>query len=427
VEVRDLPPPVRRVAVLSIHSSPAAPPGGGDSGGMNVYIRSVAHELAALGVESDLYTRADQAGLPPVVDLEPGVRLLHLRAGPEDAVPKNDLHGYLAAFLCSLAHAGDEHGPYDLVHSHYWLSGWVARVVSQRWRVPFVHSFHTLGKVKNAATAGVESPEPHWRLLGEERVTAAADRLVVPTPVEARQLVDLYGAVPSRIEVVGPGVDRGRFTPGDRRAAREAVGARARHLLVYAGRLQPLKGPDVAVRILGELRRRRPDLDVELLVVGGPSGPMASGPGGLAKLARAEGVPDRVRFLTPQPQDRLAQVLRAADLLLVPSRSESFGLIALEAQACGTPVVATRVGGLSHAIGDGTTGVLMPSRDPADWATAVAGLLDHPRRLAAMRLAAERFSRGHGWDLTAAALLGVYQDLVLPGADEAGQMLERTC
>jgi D-inositol-3-phosphate glycosyltransferase len=394
---------------------------------MNVYIRSVAHELAALGVESDLYTRADRTGLPPVVELEPGVRLLHLRAGPEGSVQKNDLHGYLAAFLCSLAHAGDEHGPYDLIHSHYWLSGWVARVVSQRWRVPFVHTFHTLGKVKNAATAGVESPEPHWRLVGEERVTAAADRLVVPTPVEARQLVELYGAVPSRIEVVGPGVDTDRFTPGDRRAAREAIGARARHLLVYAGRLQPLKGPDVAVHTLGELRRRRPDLDVELLVVGGPSGPRASGPATLAELARAEGVPDRVRFLLPQPHDRLAQILRAADLLLVPSRSESFGLIALEAQACGTPVIATRVGGLSHSVGDGTTGVLMPTRDPADWATTVAGLLDHPRRLAAMRQAAERFSRGHGWGLTACTLLGVYQDLVDPGAEEAGRVLERTC
>jgi D-inositol-3-phosphate glycosyltransferase len=425
VEVRDPLPRVRRVAVLSIHSSPAAPPGGGDSGGMNVYIRSVAHELAALGVESDLYTRADEPGLPAVVELEPGVRLLHLRAGPQDAVPKNDLHGYLAAFLCSLAHAGDEHGPYDLIHSHYWLSGWVARVVSQRWRVPFVHTFHTLGKVKNAATAGFESPEPHWRLLGEERVTAAADRLVVPTPVEARQLVELYAAPPGRIDVVEPGVDTDRFKPGDRRRARAAAGVRAKHLLVYAGRLQPLKGPDVAIATLAELRRHRPVLDVELLVVGGPSGPKATGPGALAELARAQGVGDRVRFLPPQPQDRLADILRAADLLLVPSRSESFGLIALEAQACGTPVVATRVGGLRHAVGDGTTGVLVPGREPAAWAAAVAGLLGNPRRLAAMRLAAERFSRGHGWDVTACKLLGVYRDLTAGAADE--RVLQSTC
>jgi D-inositol-3-phosphate glycosyltransferase len=426
VQVTDAPPQVRRVAMLSIHSSPAAPPGGGDSGGMNVYIRSVAHELAALGVATDLYTRADGPDLPAVVELEPGVRLLHLRAGPQGGVPKNDLHGYLAAFLCSLAHAGDEHGPYDLVHSHYWLSGWVARVVSQRWRVPFVHSFHTLGKVKNAATAGSESPEPHWRLVGEERVTAAADRLVVPTPVEGRQLVELYGAAPGKIELVEPGVDTDTFRPGDRRAAREAVGARARHLLVYAGRLQPLKGPDVAVRTVAELRRHRPDLDVELLVVGGPSGPAASAPGALAKLARAEGVGDRVRFLPPQPQDRLAVILRAADLLLVPSRSESFGLIALEAQACGTPVVATRVGGLRHAVGDGTTGVLVPTRDPAAWAGTVAGLLDNRRRLRAMRRAAERFSRGHGWDVTAAKLLCVYQELTVGADCHGGRVLEST-
>lgn len=426
MEVRHA-PPVRRLAVLSIHSSPAAPPGGGDSGGMNVYIRSVAHELAAMGVESDLYTRAHQPGLPPVVELEPGVRLLHLRAGPEGTVPKDDLHGYLAAFLCSLAHAGDEHGPYDLIHSHYWLSGWVARVVSQRWQVPFVHSFHTLGKVKNAATAGSESPEPHWRLVGEERVTAAAHRLVVPTPVEARQLVDLYCAPPGRIKVVEPGVDTRRFVAGDRHRARDSLGVHAKHLLVFAGRLQPLKGPDVAVRTVAELRRCRPDLDVELLVVGGPSGPSGTGPRELAALARAEEIGDLVRFLPPQPQDRLADILRAADLLLVPSLSESFGLIALEAQACGTPVVATRVGGLSHAVGDGTTGVLVPTRDPADWALAVAGLLDHPRRLAAMRLAAAQFSRGHGWDVTAAKLLRVYQELTAVGAGVAAQVLERSC
>jgi D-inositol-3-phosphate glycosyltransferase len=426
VEVSTPSPPVRRVAVLSIHSSPAAPPGGGDSGGMNVYIRSVARELAALGVESDLFTRAHEPGLPKVEQLEPGVRLLHLRAGPEGAVPKEDLHGYLAAFLCSLAHAADEHGPYDLIHSHYWLSGWVARVLSQRWRVPFVHTFHTLGRVKNAATAPGESPEPHWRLVGEERVTAAANRLVVPTPVEARQLVEMYAAAPSRIEVIEPGVDTDRFKPGDRRAARAVAGARSRFLLVFAGRLQPLKGPDVAVRSLATLRHRRPDLDVELLVVGGPSGPAASGPGQLAELARAEGVGDRVRFLPPQPQDRLAVILRAADLLLVPSRSESFGLIALEAQACGTPVVATRVGGLSHAVGDGTTGVLVPSRDPGDWAAALARLLTRPRRLEGMRLAAAQFSRGHGWDLTASKLLRLYQHLVGGRADEAGHVLEST-
>jgi D-inositol-3-phosphate glycosyltransferase len=403
---------LRRVAVLAVHSSPLAPPGVGDSGGMNVHVRALASELARAGVASDIYTRATSTDDPPVFEVEPGVRVLHLPAGPPEPIPKQLLPRYLCAFLCSLLRAGERHGPYDVLHSHYWVSGWVARLARERWSSPVVHSFHTLGRVKNSSLASGEEPEPPTRLAGEERVVATADCLLAATPSEARQLTELYGAPPSKVRIVPHGVDQSRFHPGNRAAARTALGVSHRYVLAFVGRLQPLKAPDVAVRVLSLLRRRQPELDIELLVVGGPSGNGMEEPQRSAALARREGVADRVRFLPAQPHSRLATVYQAADLLLVPSRSESFGLVALEAQACGTPVVAARVGGLSHAVGDGTTGLLLSDHDPEHWATAVADLLASPRRLAAMGLAAARFAGAHGWDVTAGRLLAVYGELL---------------
>lgn len=415
--------PVRRVAVLSVHSSPLDPPGVGDSGGMNVYIQALAGELARLGVASDLYTRAASPHLPPVVEVQPGVRVIHLAAGPPKPLPKQLLPRHLCALVCALLRAGEQHGPYDLLHSHYWLSGLVARLARERRDLPFVHSSHTLGRVKNLALAEGDSPEPPNRLAGEERVVAAADLLLASTPVEARKLVDLYGAVPGKIRVVPPGVDASRFHPGDRAAARAALGLTSHHLLAFVGRLQPLKAPDVAVRALAALRRRRPDLDVELLVVGGASGNGTGEPAGLQKLAAETGVAERVHFLPPQPHERLPEVYRAADLVLVPSWSESFGLVALEAQACGTPVVAAKVGGLIHAVGDGTTGLLLATHAPTAFAQAVEGLLASPRRLHAMRAAAARFAGAHSWGETASRVLSLYDDLV---ASVSEPVLERT-
>jgi D-inositol-3-phosphate glycosyltransferase len=400
--VETQPQPIRRVGVLSVHSSPLAPPGVGDSGGMNVTVRALAGELARAGIESDLYTRATSPDDPPVVEVEPGVRVLHLPAGPLEPIPKQHLPRYLCAFLCSLLRAGERHGPYDVLHSHYWVSGWVARLARERWDSPVAHSFHTLGRVKNLSLADGDRPEPPARLAGEERVVAAADRLLAPTPAEARQLVELYGAAPAKVRIVPHGVDRSRFFPGDRDAARAALGVAHRHVLVFVGRLQPLKAPDVAVLTLAALRRRRPDLDVELLVVGGASGNGDGEPARLARLAAAKGIADRVRFLAPRPHD----------LVLMPSWSESFGLVALEAQACGTPVVAAGVGGLLHAVGDGTTGVLLASHQPEAWAETVAQLLSSPRRLAAMGAAAARFAGAHGWDQAAARLIAIYGELV---------------
>jgi D-inositol-3-phosphate glycosyltransferase len=379
---------------------------------MNVHVRALASELARAGVASDIYTRATSVDDPPLLEIEPGVRVLHLPAGPLEPIPKQFLPRYLCAFLCALLRAGERYGPYDVLHSHYWVSGWVARLARERWSSPVFHSFHTLGRVKNSSLAEGEEPEPPTRLAGEERVVSTADCLLAATPCEARQLTELYAAPPSKVRVVPHGVDRSRFHPGDRALARATLGVSRRHVLAFVGRLQPLKAPDVAVRALALLRRRQPELDVELLVVGGPSGNGAEEPRRSAALARQEGVAERVRFLPAQPHDRLATVYQAADLLLVPSRSESFGLVALEAQACGTPVVAARVGGLRHAVGDGTTGLLLSGHDPGHWAAAIAGLLTSPRRLAAMGLAAARFAGAHGWDVTATRLLDAYGELL---------------
>jgi D-inositol-3-phosphate glycosyltransferase len=391
---------------------------------MNVHVRALASELARAGVESDLFTRATSPDDPPVVEVEPGVRVLHLPAGPLEPIPKQALPRYLCAFLCSLLRAGERHGPYDVLHSHYWVSGWVARLARERWESPVVHSFHTLGRVKNGSLADGEEPEPPARLAGEERVVATADCLTAATPAEARQLIELYGAPPSKVRVVPHGVDRERFHPGDRRAARAELGVRRRHVLAFVGRLQPLKAPDIAVKTLAVLTRDYPDLDVELLVVGGPSGNGMDEPRRLARLARELGVADRVRFEPARPNEQLATVYHASDLLLVPSRSESFGLVALEAQACGTPVIAARVGGLNHAVGDGTTGRLLVSHDPRAWAVAIAPLLRHPGKLAAMSQAAARFAGVHGWDVTAGKLLDTYSELLQTRTD---LVLEQSC
>ena len=285
------------------------------------------------------------------------------------------------------AEATHEPGYYDIVHSHYWLSGQVGWLARDRWAVPLVHTAHTLAAVKNAALADGDAPEPPLRAVGEQQVVDEADRLIVNTEHEAQQLVSLHHADPARIDVVHPGVDLDTFTPGDRRAARAALGLDADELiLAFVGRIQPLKAPDVLLRAAARLAAggRYPALRV--LVAGGPSGTGLAAPDTLVRLADELGISDRVTFLPPQSREQLVDVYRAADLVAVPSYSESFGLVAVEAQACGTPVVAAAVGGLPVAVRDGVTGTLVPGHDVDDWAEAIAGLVerrtrhDEPRR-----------------------------------------------
>jgi D-inositol-3-phosphate glycosyltransferase len=403
------------VAVLSVHTSPLEQPGTGDAGGMNVYIEQTAARMAARGVAVEVFTRATSSELPPVVELTPGVVVRHVPAGPFEGLAKNDLPGELCAFTAGVLRAEARHEPghYSVVHSHYWLSGQVGWLVRNRWGVPLVHTAHTLAKVKNAALADGDTPEPAVRVLGEEQVVAEADRLVANTDVEAHQLVHFYDADPDRIVTVPPGVDLSLFTPGDRVAARHALGLREQDVvLAFVGRIQPLKAPDVVLRAAAELldRDRRLRDRLVVLVVGGPSGSGLQRPRGLEELAAALGIADLVRFLPPQPREALATVYRAADAVAVPSHNESFGLVALEAQACGTPVVAAAVGGLPVAIADGVSGVLVGSHRTIDWADALAAVALRPAYREQLATAAVGHARRFSWEHTTDALLVTYAD-----------------
>ncbi|HVE64213.1 MAG TPA: D-inositol-3-phosphate glycosyltransferase [Mycobacteriales bacterium] len=407
---------LRRVATLSVHTSPLDQPGTGDAGGLNVYVVELSRRLAAVGIEVDIFTRTTSSGLPATVELEPGITVRHVNAGPFEGLSKNDLPAQLCAFTSGVlrAEAVREPGYYDLVHSHYWLSGQVGWLASERWRVPLVHTFHTLARVKNAALAADDEPEPTARVIGEEQVVAAATRLVASTDTEAAELVSLYDARPDQVCTIAPGVDLNRFSPGPGRAeSLAAIGLPADAvLLLFVGRVQPLKAPDVLLRAAAVLLQRDPSLRARLRVdiVGGPSGTGTRDPENLVQLAQSLHLGEVVRFLDPVHQERLAEFYRAAEVVVVPSYNESFGLVALEAQACGTPVVAARVGGLRTAVRDGVSGVLVDGHDPGDFADVIAALLASPERRATLSAGAVTHAAGFGWAATAEGMLSVYAD-----------------
>jgi D-inositol-3-phosphate glycosyltransferase len=402
-----------RVAMLSVHTSPLDQPGVGDAGGMNVYVTDLSRALARRGATVEIFTRATRSDQPDVVPLDDGdprVLVRHVPAGPYEGLDKNDLPGQLCAFTAGVlqAEARRARRSYDVVHSHYWLSGQVGWLASDRWDVPLVHTMHTLAKVKNANLAPGDTPEPAGRTIGEEQVVAAADALVASTAEEAADLVDLYDADPGAVHVVAPGVDLGLFRPAaDRAAIRRRLGLPAdRPVVLFAGRVQPLKGPDVLVRALAVMAARGGPLPL-LVILGGASGRMTA-VRELRALAASTGVAADTVVRPPVGRAELADWYAAADLVAMPSRSESFGLVAAEAQACGTPVVASAVGGLRTVVQDGVTGRLVASHDPEPWADALAELLaDEPgrRRLGA---AAARAGAGLGWDAAAASILKVY-------------------
>jgi D-inositol-3-phosphate glycosyltransferase len=402
-----------RIATLSVHTSPLEQPGTGDAGGMNVYIVETSKRLARLGVEVEIFTRATSSELPPVVEMAPGVTVRHVTAGPFEGLSKEELPSQLCAFTNGVLRAEAAHPPghYDLIHSHYWLSGQVGWLARERWGVPHVHTAHTLAKVKNRLIAAGDRPEPKARVIGEEQVIAESDRLVANTRFEAHDLVGCYDADPGRVTVVQPGVDLGRFRPGPRDRARFGLPERG-HVVSFVGRIQPLKGPDVLIRALAALRRRNPDAPVTVVICGGPSGSGLDRPTSLIELARTLGVADAVRFLSPQTGDDLAALYRASDLVAVPSHNESFGLVALEAQACGTPVLAAAVGGLVTAVRDGISGVLVDGHDPDDWARVLSALLAAPKFRAELSAGAVAHAAQFSWDRTAEGLLGVYREAV---------------
>ena len=399
----------RRLAVISMHTSPLTQPGSGDGGGLNVYVLETGRRLAVRGYAVDVFTRRTDADAPDTVRVADGFNVHHVTAGPRAPLAKEELHAHTDAFaLGVLNHRGSRR--YDAVHSHYWLSGWAARRVSRRWDAPLVHTFHTIGLVKNETLAPGDVPEPQARLSAESRLALEVDRIVVSACDEARLVHRRFGVSGSRIDVVRPGVDPAVFHPARTRGEADTVAPDDEApLLLFVGRLQPLKAPEIAVATLARVRQEF--TDARLVVVGGPSG-VGTRPDDLLRLAARLGVGDAVTIVPPRPQRDLADLYRSADVVVVPSRSESFGLVALEARACGTPVVAADVGGLRVAVGRG--GTLVGSHDPAAFAGAVLPYLRDPSLRARVGTAGAAEAREWTWDRTAEALADVYESVLRP-------------
>ena len=416
-----------RIAVLSVHTSPLDQPGTGDAGGMNVYIVESAKRLAERGVEVEIFTRATNSELPPSVPLAPGVTVRHVRAGPYEGLNKGDLPAQLCAVTAGVlrAEASRAEGWYDLIHSHYWLSGQVAWLAKERWGVPLVHSMHTMAKVKNLQLADGDTPEPELRVIGEQQVVDAADRLVANTDDEAEDLIRFYDADPDQVAIVHPGVDLDVFTPWDRVGARARVGVAADAVvLLFVGRIQPLKAPDVLVRAAAELLAKDPTLAgrLQVVIAGGPSGTGLERPHHLEHLARSLGLSTTVRFVPPMDRSVLADWYRSADVCVVPSYNESFGLVAVEAQACGTPVIAAAVGGLRTAVRDGVSGLLVEGHDPTDYMRAIHRLVTDPGEYERLALGAVAHAQSFGWDRTTEALLDVYVDAMAAAGEDARRL-----
>ncbi len=401
-----------RVAMISLHTSPLDQPGTGDAGGMNVYVVELAKRLAARNVAVEVYTRATSSALPPTVEAFPGVTVHHVHAGPFEGLAKAELPAQLCVFAREVLRAEARHdqGWYDVIHTHYWLSGQVGALVRDRWGVPLVHSMHTMAKVKNASLASGDTPEPAARVIGEEQVVDAADMLIASTDLEAKQLLELYDADPGRVEVVHPGVDLAVFRPRSGARARLGLPEDAA-VLMFAGRIQPLKAPDVLLHAVARMLEQDPGLRARLVVpvVGGPSGSGLEHPESLAQLAETLGVADVVRFVPPVAQSELADWYAAATLVCVPSYNESFGLVAAEAQAVGTPVVAADVGGLSTVVRDGVSGFLVQGHDPDDYARVMSRVIGSPALRHDLSTGAVAQAARFGWERTADRTLEVYR------------------
>ncbi len=397
-----------------VHTSPLDQPGIGDAGGMNIYVLESAQRMVAMGVEVDIFTRRTESESPEIIEISKGVRVRYFDCGhgnlTKEQMPVHIL-GLSKEFLRIVK---DE--KYDAIHSHYWISGKVAMPAATKLGLPLIHTMHTMARVKNLNLAEGESPEPMIRVQGETQVAAAAQALIANTDSEAASLVSLYDACPDTVHVVNPGVDLFTFTPGTgRKAAREQIGTPADALIVtFVGRIQPHKGPEVLIRATSELVKHSPQMRPQLIVniIGGASGANTEEVERLKELATWLNIDDVIHFAPPVPRADLVHWYRAADLVCVPSYSESFGLVALEAQACGTPVVATAIGGLRTAVADGISGVLVDGHDPKAWSSVIARLLHEPQRRVLLSMGAIEHASHFGWDTTARGTLDIYDQVI---------------
>ena len=403
-----------RIATLMVHTSPLDQPGIGDAGGMNIYVLESAQRMAAMGVSVDIFTRRTDSAQADIVEISPGVRVRHFDCG-HGTLTKEQLPVHISGLSQEFSRIMRTEN-YDVIHSHYWLSGKVAMPAAKELGIPLVHTMHTMARVKNLNLAEGETPEPMIRVQGETQVVAAANALIANTDAEGASLVSLYDACPDIVHVVSPGVDLYTFTPGESRsAARDQIGQPQDALVVsFVGRIQPHKGPEVLIRATSELVKHSPLLRHKLIVniVGGASGANTEEVDRLKELTTWLAIDDVVRFSPPVPREDLPQWYRAADLVIVPSYSESFGLVALEAQACGTPVVATAVGGLRTAVADGISGVLVDGHDPKAWSSVISRLLQEPQRRVLLSMGAIEHASHFGWDVTARGTLDIYDQVI---------------
>ena len=403
-----------KIATLMVHTSPLDQAGIGDAGGMNVYVVESAKKMAQAGVSVDIFTRTNHPDLPESVEIAAGVTVKHLVAGPFEGLSKEELPSQLGALTSAFMNYQKQlpSDYYSLLHSHYWISGQLGWMVSERTGIPLIHTMHTTAKVKNLNLADDEKPEPQTRAIGEEQVVKASTGLIANTDAEAASLVSLYDACPDNVFVVAPGVDLQKFSPGiGKAAARVKLNiAPDAIMLAFVGRIQPHKGPDVLLRAAAEMVTHSPHLRAKLAVVimGGASGSGLNELEKLKALAKFLKIEDVTHFVDPVSRELLPDWYRASDLVCVPSYSESFGLVALEAQACGTPVVATAIGGLRTAVSDGISGSLVDGHDPKAWSAVISRLIAEPQRRLLLSMGAVEHASHFGWENTARKTLDVY-------------------
>ncbi|NJN16858.1 MAG: glycosyltransferase family 1 protein [Oscillochloris sp.] len=413
-----------RVAMLSVHSSPLARLGGKEAGGMNVYVRELARELGCRGVPVDIFTRSQDRSEPTIQPLSCGVRLINLHTGPAAPYDKNWVLTYLPEFVSRVrCFADGEDLTYDLIHSHYWLSGEAALMLRRSWRVPVVHMFHTLGAMKNSVARSKEETETGRRIAIEQRLMAEVDAVVAATSLDRAQMVWNYGADVERIRVIPCGVDLRRFQPQDRSAARDRVGLDSNEVvLLCVGRMEPLKGMDALIRAAALLIERRPDLRSRLRVVlvGGDdehqTAQWNSEQRRLDALRRELRIAEQVEFFGARPQEQLPDFFAAADVVAVPSHYESFGLVALEAMACGALVIASNAGGLALTIEDNRSGLLFPPNDHVALAAQIERAIADPALSAQLQAGARRRATEYGWTAIARRMIGLYDELVAQNA-----------